>query len=168
MGDPGAALSAGHRIRVLVRQLHLLARSVAQAGMIEPLYIVLAVFAVLCGTVDALLIRNDQPISHGIRAVVRILFAVGYLVALVWGIQAVQPRFILQLIGGAAAFNIVFRFWLNMLRQRPPDYISTSNWYDRQFLALARIVKLKSEGGNLAYAVEASVALIVATVYTIV
>lgn len=135
--------------------------------MIEKVYIVLTLAALLCASIDAWLIALNKPIAHGIRLAVRVVFALGYIVALASMGAGWQPRLVPIAIGGGAVFVCVFRFALNALRGKLPIYISTSNVYDRMWMTLAYSMGKHNHGGFIAYIVESAIALAVATTYTL-
>lgn len=135
--------------------------------MIISIYIVMALAAVLSGSIDALLIALNKRIGHGLRLGVRALFACAYIVLLGWLSYALQPRLVLMALGAGAAFTLVFRAWLNWLRQKTPTYISDSNNYDTAWLRVAELLRMRGNGGHLAYICESALALAGAVTYTL-
>lgn len=137
--------------------------------MITQLYIQCAIAAIFMGTLDALLAVTNKPIHHGIRTAVRIALGIAW--ALLVAIASGQHvwRLVAQLVGGAAVFAIVFRFWMNTIRDKATSYVSQSNLYDRVWLWIApRFGYHFTFGGYFAYLVEATVAAVVLFIYTLV
>lgn len=134
--------------------------------MITDVYQAMALWAVMNAAFDAWLIRMNRPINHDPRFIVRLLFAVAY-VLLVWHAFDCAMRYLLpMLLGAGAVFTITFRFALNLLLQNPPAYISTSNAYDRRWMDIAkRLDRPGVEGGYPAYLAEAALALTCSITY---
>jgi hypothetical protein len=136
--------------------------------MIISIYIVMVLAAVLSGSLDALLIALDKRICHGFRLTVRALLAVAYIMFLGWLSYALQLRLALMALGAGALFTLVFRSWLNWLRDKPPAYISESNNYDTVWLRAAALLGLRPyHAGLLACICESALALTVAVIYTL-
>jgi hypothetical protein len=138
-----------------------------QARMLTSVYLIMALAALLSGSIDALLIALNRRIGHGLRLGLRALFALAYIVLLAWLGCALQPRLLLMAVGAGALFSLVFRAWLNALRALPPTYMSTSNRYDSLWLRAAGALGMPAAFGHLACIGEGAMALGVAIIYTL-
>lgn len=96
----------------------------------------ITVFAMLLGVVSAVLesdrIEEHRPIRHDLLTAARVIL-VGVFALSAWSLVSLSWLYLgLQLAGAPAAFALVHRPFLNMLR-RPvmePWYVSPSNRYD--------------------------------------
>ncbi|MBL8002377.1 MAG: hypothetical protein JNL05_10485 [Flavobacteriales bacterium] len=132
---------------------------------IEYTYSLAILFALITAGVDALLVLLHQPIRHSSRVGLRAGIALGYLMWLAMLAGQLQWLHLVNVVGGSAVASAAFRGWMNLLREKPLAYISTSNATDRWWMRRARTLGLADEkGGHLAYLVEYSVALLCALV----
>lgn len=105
---------------------------------------------------DSMDIDLDIPINHG-RALVKRLFTAGFIAVIAMAIDAMvhgwwhAATFIPM---GWAWWTILFRLFLNWMRELEYWYISDSNAYDRFWLRLLEHVKYSAE---LAYAFEGAI-----------
>lgn len=133
--------------------------------MMQNIYLVAVLFALISGSVDALMALTNRPISHSFRVGLRAGAGLGYLLWAAWLAGQWHWLQLVALLGAGALFSFVFRLWTNLLRGMHPAYISTSNRYDRWWMMRALEVDLTATyGGHLAYLAEGTVALVAALI----
>lgn len=126
-------------------------------------------FAAFCmAVIDALIIDMHKPVAHGLRAAIRIILGLGFIVALVLLTAIGWWEAAGMVLGSGAGFNIVFRWTLNSMRMLHPSYLGMGAAYDRCWLKVARkLFASPAYGGWLAYIAESLVAAGVTAYFTL-
>ncbi len=109
----------------------------------------IVLFAVISSKLDYEIIENGEKVDHIKSWIFRAVF--GLSLYLTFTSSICIPVIVLI----SFLFSAVFRYYLNYLRSKKFDYISTSNFYDSIFIRI-----FGQSGGKAAYVFELSLSII--------
>lgn len=122
-------------------------------------YMFAIAYGAWCAMDDLEDIGAGRRIRHGLQWMIRAGVVVALLI--MWALSGLAPLLRIAVVGVAMAalFSTTFRISLNWLRGLDWRYVSTSNWYDRQWISLALRLRgnVITNGGLMATVVEAAV-----------
>lgn len=127
--------------------------------MVEQLYIITALCAVLVASVDALWYRRGSVLHMRWRP--RIARGSAYIRC--FGVLALllfAPGRFIAAVAVFSVFSLVHRYWYNVQRDMHVDYITGATVMDRAHMRWAKLLGYhESYGGHVAYCFDAAFAL---------
>lgn len=138
--------------------------------MVERLYLLTALGAVLVAGIDALLYRRGivrvMRIRRNLVRTLPMLFFAALLGMVALGCGA---GVVVLTSGCGSMFALVHRYWYNVTRDHHPCFITNAIGIDRSHMAVAQWLGYhESYGGHVAYVVEALNALVMAVTLSLI
>lgn len=127
--------------------------------MVERLYIITALCAVLVASIDALWYRRGSVFYMRWRPRVVVGLSIGRTEGLLV-LMFVNAHWFIMALAVASVFSLVHRYWYNVQRDMHVDYITNATAMDRAHMRRAKLLGYhESYGGHVAYCFDAAFAL---------